>query len=93
MQDNEAHCALLTHGYLASLPEGMRVEAEWIRWRPQTHRYFPIHIRRLVWCALLCWKRVCPQLPRDLRTHMLSLSLVMNWRAHWRLETAPRFFS
>ncbi len=63
-------CALFTHGYLRKLPwDGHRVPLSgsgFLWWRPWTHNFFDAETLRLVRTALLCLKRACARLPKQL---------------------------
>jgi hypothetical protein len=69
--DDETRCALFTFGYIDALPLGTCVHLSWLAWRPWTHHFFPSSLHESVWCVLLCCKRICPTLSRDLRIHLL----------------------
>lgn len=45
-----------------------------IVWRPHTHVFCTPETKQRVVVALLCFSRVAPKLPREIRTYMLSLA-------------------
>ncbi len=67
--------ALLSFGYLSNVPG--RLNLGLIRWHPRTHKFFwsPL-LQQRVMLLLLVFKRKAPQLPRDIRIHLLDL--IMN---------------
>ncbi len=74
--------ALFTFRYTAERPmaptDGQRAT---LLWRTHTHYAFPPKVKDCVKTVLLCLKRVCPRLPRDLR-NLLLLGVYGKTRAY-----------
>lgn len=64
--------ALFTYGCTAKRPErGGPYSEHHMLWRPHTQYACLPGTRARVRTALLCWKTVCPRLPRDMRNMLL----------------------
>ncbi len=62
-------CALFTFGFMNQRPHVWHYSD--LLWRPHMHYAFPQATKDCVETALLCFKRVCPHLPRDMRNLLL----------------------
>ena len=76
---NEHLCALLSCGYLSSVPpqlERMSCRDRWLRWTPVTHGLIKdFEITERVMTALCCFRVYCPRLPKDLKGLILTLAM------------------
>lgn len=79
VRNEQMLCALITYGYRRQMPANtICLAPNWVAWTHWTHRHFrhDAAISQRVWYALLCLKRACPALPRDLRLrNIMELAL------------------
>ncbi len=68
--DDDIACALFTFDYTSQRPPLPLAEGL-MYWRPKTHYAFCEDRQVDVFNVLLCFKRLCPQLPRDIRNMLL----------------------
>ncbi len=69
----EIECALFTFDYIRTRPVAAEARSYgYMSWRPRTHYASQTKLKQRVVTALLCFKRACPRLPRDIR-HILLI--------------------
>jgi hypothetical protein len=72
-------CALLSYGYLSTVPpklDRMSCRDKWLSWTPVTHGLIKdLEVTQRVVAALCCFRVYCPHLPKDLKGLILTIAM------------------
>ncbi len=73
LQKKVTRCALISYSFAECTDKNEKLDPEYLVWAPVTHRHFDDYTKKKVITTLLCFKRICLYMPKDIRNYILRI--------------------